>query len=192
MNQQAYGDHCQAREGRLTSCTFRAQSTASNLAPVFQTLVAQTLNGSSQALILFASSGTNTSLSSSSVCVQVNVAIKAPADVPVIIRGRRFASRNALTTPKWSASHIVSQFLCVQFEYLQYAKVAPPERQRAVRPRLVLAFLKNRAFSSRVRSEVSRIYLSALSSSSIYAESESVERKGTRPDVSHSIKSLVP
>ena len=95
------------------SCTFRAQSTASNLAPVFQTLVAQMLIGSSQALILLASSGTNTSLSSSSVWVQVIAAIRAPADVPVIIRGRRSASRKALTTPKWSAGHIVSRFLCL-------------------------------------------------------------------------------
>jgi hypothetical protein len=40
--------------------------------------------------------------------VQVIAAIRPPAEVPVMIRGRRFASRKALTTPKWSTDHLVS------------------------------------------------------------------------------------
>jgi hypothetical protein len=40
--------------------------------------------------------------------------MRAPADVPVMTRGRRFASRKALTTPKWSVD-IVNQFAYLHF-----------------------------------------------------------------------------
>jgi len=60
---------------------------------------------SSQAVILSAISGTTRVFNSSSVRVQTSAAIKPPAEVPVTTRGRRPASRNALTTPKWSKGH---------------------------------------------------------------------------------------
>lgn len=53
--------------------------------------------------------------------------------------------------------------------HLQYPKVAPPDRHRAVVPRLVLAFLKKRFFSSFVRSGDSRMYSMAVSCSVTYA-----------------------
>jgi hypothetical protein len=78
----------------------------SNRAPVFQTRLIQMLHGSSQAVILFARSGINSNLSSSSVLVHTKAAMSPPALVPVITRGRRPASRKALTTPTWSTNQI--------------------------------------------------------------------------------------
>jgi hypothetical protein len=56
---------------------------------------------SSQAVIRSASSGTSNSLNSSSVLVHTSAATIPPALVPVTTFGKRSASRNALTTPKW-------------------------------------------------------------------------------------------
>lgn len=64
------------REG--TENTFRAHVTLSNLAPVSRNLFHHTLNGSSQAVILSASSGTSRRLSSASVRVHANAATKPP------------------------------------------------------------------------------------------------------------------
>jgi hypothetical protein len=78
-----------------------AQSTESNLAPVFHHLGAQVLNGSEQAVIRPASAGTNNALSSSFVRVAINAATSAPPEVPVMTSGKRLASNKALQTPKW-------------------------------------------------------------------------------------------
>lgn len=106
--------------GRAHDQTFRAQSTLSKRAPVVRNLFHQTLKGSSHAVILSANSGTNKRFNSASVLVQANAATRPPekvfdivyplfgkrikydipADVPVMTRGRRSASANALTTPK--------------------------------------------------------------------------------------------
>lgn len=126
--------------------TLRAQSTASNLAPVRQTRVAQTLSGSSQALILLASSGTSTLLSSSSVCVQVIVAISAPADVPVIIRGRRFAFKKALTTPKWSTDHIMSQSAWLHPLNLTICEGGPARETKCSETQIGICILKEPLF----------------------------------------------
>lgn len=83
--------------------TFRAHSTLSNLAPVFQKRLNHTRNGSSQAVILLASSGTSNRCNSESVRVQTSAAIRPPAEVPVMTRGINFASRKAFTTPQWSS-----------------------------------------------------------------------------------------
>jgi hypothetical protein len=82
--------------------TFLAHVTASNLAPVLQARLAQTMKGSSQAVIRLANSGTSNFRSSSSVRVQTMAAINPPAEVPVMTLGRRPSSRKAFTTPKWS------------------------------------------------------------------------------------------
>lgn len=82
--------------------TLRAHETLSKRAPVRQKRLNQTLKWSSHAVMRFASSGTRSSRSSSSVRVQTSAATSPPADVPDITRGSRLASRNALTTPKWS------------------------------------------------------------------------------------------
>lgn len=82
--------------------TLRAHETLSNRAPVLQNRQNHTLNGSSQAVIRFASSGTSNRLSSPSVRVQTRAATRPPAEVPDITRGRRSWSKKALTTPKWS------------------------------------------------------------------------------------------
>ena len=83
-----------------TMSGIHTHSSLSNRAPVFKTLSPQILKGSSHAVILLASSGTRSTFSSSSVRVQVSAAIRPPALVPVITRGRRPASRNAFTTPQ--------------------------------------------------------------------------------------------
>lgn len=104
--QRAVGEehslHCQRRRCSHDelSRTFLAHSMDENLAPVSLHLLNQTLKASSHAVILFASSGTRSSLSSSSVLVQSNAATRPPAEVPVTTRGSRSASRKALTTPK--------------------------------------------------------------------------------------------
>ncbi len=67
----------------------RTYATLSNRAPVFMNRLNQTEIGSSQAVILSASSGTRSALSSSSVLVQAKAAISPPALVPVMTRGRR-------------------------------------------------------------------------------------------------------
>ena len=77
----------------------------SNRAPVFLNRLNQTLKESSQAVILLARDGTSSTLSSSSVRVHVNAAMRPPALVPVITRGSNFASKKALTTPKWSVEY---------------------------------------------------------------------------------------
>lgn len=74
----------------------------SNRAPVDRKRLNQTLNGSSQAVIRLASSGTSSRLSSESVLVQTSAAMSPPAEVPVMTRGNNPASRKALTTPQWS------------------------------------------------------------------------------------------
>ena len=126
--------------------TFRAQSTASNLAPVFQNRVAQILSGSSQALIRLASSGTSNFLSSSSVCVQVNAAIKPPAEVPVMIRGRRSASKKALTTPKWSTYHIMSQSACPHLPNLTICESSPARETKSGETQVGIRVLKKPSF----------------------------------------------
>jgi hypothetical protein len=82
--------------------TFLAHITLSNRAPVVLKRLNHTPKGSSQAVILFANSGTKIRRNSVSVRVQTNAATRPPADVPVMTRGIKFASRNAFTTPKWS------------------------------------------------------------------------------------------
>ena len=82
--------------------TFLAHKTLSKRAPVAQNRLNHTRIGSSQAVILFANSGTKRRCSSASVRVQTNAAMRPPADVPVMTRGIKFASRKAFTTPKWS------------------------------------------------------------------------------------------
>ena len=91
------------REMRLMQ-TFLAQVALSNRAPEVQNLLNQTLNGSSQAVIRLANSGTRSSLSSVSVRVHISAATRPPAEVPDITRGRRPTSRKAFTTPKWSGT----------------------------------------------------------------------------------------
>jgi len=78
----------------------RAHSSESNLAPVRHARFIQPNVDSLQAVIRLASSGTSRVRSSASVRVQVSAATMAPAEVPVITRGRRFSSRRARTTPK--------------------------------------------------------------------------------------------
>lgn len=51
----------------------------------------------------------------------------------------------------------------------QYPKEAPPDKQRALVPRLTLMLLKKRRFSSLVNIGVSRMYINARSCSSTYA-----------------------
>jgi hypothetical protein len=81
----------------------------SKRAPVFQTRLIQMLYGSSQAVILFARSGTNSNFSSSSVLVHTKAAMSPPALVPVMTRGRSPASRKAFTTPTWSTEQVRSK-----------------------------------------------------------------------------------
>lgn len=53
-----------------------------------------------------ANSGTSKCLSSSSVLVQHRAAMIPPALVPVMTRGSKSASKNALTTPKLTFSGV--------------------------------------------------------------------------------------
>lgn len=78
-----------------------AQSTESNLAPVFHHLGIHVVKGSEQALILPARAGTRSFFNSSFVLVAIRAATRAPPEVPVMTSGRRLASRRALMTPKW-------------------------------------------------------------------------------------------
>lgn len=82
------------------SPTFLAHSIVSNLAPVCRKRLNHTVNGSEHAVILSANSGAKSSLSSLSVRVHKRAAQSPPADVPVMTRGSRSASRKALMTPK--------------------------------------------------------------------------------------------
>lgn len=82
------------------SPTLLAQSIVSNLAPVCRKRLNHTVKGSEHAVILSANSGTKSSLSSLSVRVHKRAAQSPPADVPVMTRGSRSASRKALMTPK--------------------------------------------------------------------------------------------
>lgn len=90
----------------------KAHRTLSNRAPVFQNRLSQTLIDSSHAVIRLANSGTSRILSSSSVRVHVSAAMRPPALVPVMTRGSRPASKNALTTPQWSRKNYTSTLIC--------------------------------------------------------------------------------
>lgn len=96
----------------------------SKRAPVFQARLIQMVYGSSQAVILFARSGTNSNLSSSSVLVHTKAATSPPALVPVITRGRSPASRKAFTTPTWSAKQVRLQL--AQKQPMTYSSQTKP------------------------------------------------------------------
>ena len=80
--------------------TFSAHSTPENLAPVVLNRLNHTLKGSEHAVILSANCGTSSCFNSSLVRVHNNAATTPPADVPVMMRGSKSASKNALITPK--------------------------------------------------------------------------------------------
>ena len=179
----------------------------SNRAPVFQTRLIQMLHGSSQAVILFARSGTNSNLSSSSVLVHTKAATSPPALVPVITRGRSPASRKALTTPTWSNNRVRSK-AGQKRPRRTIAKWSPSReaqcgnackllgthgwRTRKCLPRFVFALLKNFFFSSKDNSDDSRMNSRAFSNSIKYAGGGLNEVNLTSEECSHSMRSLVP
>lgn len=78
--------------------------------------------------------------------MQVRAEIRAPAEVPVMTLGRRFASRKALTTPKWSVDHIMSQPASLYLPNLTICESGPARETKSRETQIGIRVLKESFF----------------------------------------------